>query len=399
MSETLPERDLRVLVDRLLLEQGRLDPLELLLAADLLAYCDYEAWRMGRRAGLQDALALDPAQVADLLERAALYARGQRLAAAPLEHLGWGAGAACLRVGEHAGLVRACAFSYAPPADRLQLDLFHDSSALLLEREITQALAARRTDEARELVARLMRQDPRHRHLQGFLRLIQAGDVGAQASPEERLRELEAVAPLARGLLGHRERDFLAPLWTALAQSLAGQPFDPREPRRHASFAWARAGRWESVRAAVEVEPEWPDQSVLVLAHAEACWRLRDLASARRGWVLLCWRHPEEAERVFAAKTFPDRRIAELWVAFGDLDETLATEDFPAWLLIAASEMAAVLPPETAPRDERGELFGLVHRLVGAGEDIGLRRELGERHPMLLRQFLARACTPPFVVG
>lgn len=398
MSEPLPERELRALVDRLLLEQGRLDPLELLLAADLLAYGDYQAWRMGSRADLQGALALDPTQAAELLERAAFYARGQRLAAVCLEHRAWGGGDACLRVGEHAGLVRACAFSYAPPAERPQLDLFHDNSALLLEREISQALAERRTDQAREQLGRLMRLEPRHRHLHGFLRLIQASDGGVHLTPEDRRQELEVVEPLARALLGHRERDFLAPLWSALAESLAGQPFDPHEPRSHASLAWARAGRWDSVRASVEAEPDWLDQPVLVIAHAEACWRLRDLASARRGWAQLCWRHPEEAERAFAAKTFPDRRLAELWVAFGDLDETLATEDFPAWLLLAASEMAAVLPPETAPRGERGALFGLLHRLIDASEDIALRRELGERHPMLLRQFLARACAPPFVV-
>jgi len=390
MNQTLPERDLRALVDRLLLEQGRLDPLELLLAADLLAYADYEAWRLGRRADLQGALVVDPAQAAELLERAAAYARAQRLTATPLVHRGWGAGSGSLHIGDQGALARACAFAYAPPADRPQLDLFQDSSTLLLEDDIARALAERRGDQARELVARLMRQAPGHRHLRGFLRLIQACDSAGQAGAEERLRELEAIEPLARALLGHRERDFLAPLWTALAEALTGQPFDPREPRRHASFAWARVGRWEAVSAAVEAEPGWRDHPLLVLAHADARWRQRDLVSARRDWMGLCWEHPAEAEPALGAAVFPDRRLAELWVTFGDLDEALATEDFPAWLLCAEPGTAAAVAPETAPPDERGSIYRLLHHLVSSGDDIAARRELGERHPALLRQFLAR---------
>ena len=60
MAKLLSDKDLGALVDRLLLEQGRLDPLELLLAADVLAYEDYEAWRMGQRPGIQSALRAAP---------------------------------------------------------------------------------------------------------------------------------------------------------------------------------------------------------------------------------------------------------------------------------------------------------------------------------------------------
>ena len=57
------DKELKTLVDRLLLEQGRLDPLELLLAADLLDYQDYEAWRMGRKPDIQGALPASPADL------------------------------------------------------------------------------------------------------------------------------------------------------------------------------------------------------------------------------------------------------------------------------------------------------------------------------------------------
>jgi hypothetical protein len=384
------DREVEALVDRLLLELGRLDPLELLLAADLLPYEDYEAWRMGRKPEIQAALRVAPGDAAELLECAARYARGQKLAETPLEHRGWGGLDVALRIGSHASLVRGCAASFAPPPDRPQLDLFQDSSALLLEEEIGRALAERRTERAREMVARLMAQDSGHPRLHGFLRLIQTIDDAGALSPKVRLRELEAIEPLARELLGHRSRDFLAPLWTALAESLAGRAFDPGTPRLHAAFAWERAGRWDAVCHAVQAQPDWRGQPLLLLAHAQACWRRRDLAAARRDWMWLCWEHPLDAERAFIAPQLPDRRLADLWGAFGDLDPALPTEDFPAWLLLREPGAAASVPPDSAPPDERGAAYRLLCRLVGGEDDIDLRRELAEVHPELLRLYLAR---------
>jgi len=389
VSRGLFDQELKALVDRLVLEQGRLDPPELLLAADLLAYEDYEAWRMGRRPDIQGALRMAPADAAGLLERAGAYAAGQRLAAAPLEHAGWGHLGAPLRIGDDARLVRACSAAFAPPPDRRQPDLFQDSTRLLLEEEIRRALVERRTDRAREQVARLMRQDPGHRRLRGFLRLVQVIDDGDAASPEARLGELVALEPLARELLGHRDRDFLAPLWSALAGSLAGRAFQPDSPGLHASFAWARAGRWDAAREAVEAELDWRGEPALLLVHAEACWRRRDRAAARRDWLWLCWEHPAEAERVFASNRAPDPRLGELWSRFGDLDPPLDTEDFPAWLLLQ-EPVAASPPPEAAPPDDRGAVYRLLYRLVSAEDDIEWRRQLSELHPNLFRLFLSR---------
>ena len=86
----LSDRDLTALVDRILLEQGRVDPLEVLLGAGLLAYPDYEAWRLGRAADLGLALRVAPQAAADLLARAAAFARALRLAPEPLVHSTWG---------------------------------------------------------------------------------------------------------------------------------------------------------------------------------------------------------------------------------------------------------------------------------------------------------------------
>lgn len=391
MAELLSNKDLGVLVDRLLLEQGRLDPLELLLSSGLLAYEDYEAWRLGRRSGIQGALTAAPADGVELLGQAGRYCSGQGLVATPAEHRGWGALDQVLCVGDDAALVQACAWVYAPPPDRPQLDLFQDTSALLLEDEIRRALAGRRTDRAREQVARLMQQDPRHRQLRGFLRLIHVSDASDTAAPRERLQELLSIEPLARELLGHWGRDFFAPLWSALAETLTGRSFEPGAPMLHAGYAWARAGRWAAARGAIEAEPDWRGEVSLLLSHAEACWRMGDREAARLDWRWLCWEHPLEAERAISSPRLPDRSLAELWNRFSDLDPPLDTEDFPAWLLLQEPG-TGVAPTGTnsLPADERGAAYRLLSRLVAGDDDIELRRELSETHPQLLRLFLAR---------
>jgi hypothetical protein len=104
----------------------------------------------------------------------------------------------------------------------------------------------------------------------------------------------------------------------------------------------------------------------------------------------LAWKHPLDAERVFASLDLPDHRLGALWDEFGDLDSALETEDFPAWLLLQAPGAAAAVPPDSAPADERGATYRLLYRLVGSEDDIDLRRELAENHPDLLRLYLAR---------
>jgi len=235
-----------------------------------------------------------------------------------------------------------------------------------------------------------MQQNPRHRHLRSFLRLIEVVDDGDTAGPNQRLQELLAIEPLARELLGHRDRDFLAPLWADLAESLSGRAFEPGTPQLHSSFAWGRAGRWKAVREAVEAEPDWRGEPLLVLAHAEACWARRDTGQARNDWMWLCWEHPLVAERTFASRGLPDHRLADLWNEFSDLDPPLDSEDFPAWLLLQESGAAAFAEPDSIPPDECGTVYRLLLCMVTGGDNIELRRELSEIHAHLLHLFLAR---------
>lgn len=392
MSESLSKQQLVVLVDRLILEQGRLDPLELLMASDCLDYADYEGWRLGRVPHLEGALRVPADQAADLLIRAGRYASAQRLVAEPLEHRAWGASDRILPIaperGGHAGLVRACACALVPPADRRQLDLFHDSQDQILDASVRTALTARRLDAAHAALARLMALDPKHPRLRRYLRLMQQVEDQPGLDPEARLHGLETMEPEARDLLGPGARDLLAPLWVDLAEALAGRPFDPGRPLLHGGYAWARAGRYPQARAALEADPGWPDWPAPLLAHAQACRRMGDLAAARRDWALLCWRHPAEARRALAAKDPVDPQLQRLWRQQGDADLDLETEDFPAWLLIADPGTARAVPPDLAPADPTGDAYRLLHRMVGGEDAIPLRKALAALRPGLLRAYL-----------
>ena len=393
MNESLSKQGLTTLVDQLILEQGRLDPLELLMACDYLSYADYESWRLGRVPHLEGARRVPADQAAEVLARAALYAAAQRLAAEPLEHRAWEAAERIIAIGPrraaHPGLVRGCATAFAPAADRRQLDLFHDSQDQILEESVRTALTGRRIDAAHAALTRLMALDPRHPRLRRYLRLMQAVEDLPALPPAEQLQALESMEPEARDLLGHRARDLLAPLWATLAAALADHPFDPDAPRLHAGYAWARAGRHPAARDAIESQPAWHSRPALVLAHLEACQRMVDPAAARRDWALLCWEHPLEAQRTLGTKDLGDARLRRLWIQFGDADLGLATADFPAWLLFADPGTATAVPPDLAPPGTTGDAYRLLHAMVSGADDIPRRQALAQLSPGLLKLFLA----------
>ena len=219
-----------------------------------------------------------------------------------------------LRVSAWPDLARICAEGFAPATERPQLDLFQDNRALVLEQDIVRALTERRPDAALRAVRDLTILDPDHRRLADYLHLIQILDqCPGPLNPEARLRELDAVGPLAERLLRHRARDLLAPLWAALGGALADRAFDAAAPRLHAAPSLARAGDWGGARAAVEAQPDWRRHPDLILIHAEACRRTHDAAAARRDWVGLCWDHPRAAQDALDAAGLADWHLADLW--------------------------------------------------------------------------------------
>jgi hypothetical protein len=393
------------LVEQLILEQQRYEPLELLLATGILAYPDYEAWRSGRRASLQGALRLALADTLALLRRADAQARAAGLVAAPADHRRWGEEPAPLEIGPSTDLSQALAIRYSPPPERRQLDLFYDSASVALEERLRDAVLARRFGAARQVCDKLSERDPAHSRLADWWRLIDllesSPGKNKPQSPEadvaRRLRDIDSIAPIADRLLDHGARDCLALLWSELARAAAGLAFDPAEPRLHASHALARLGRWQEVRAAIEAEPHWRDQPLLLAPHAQACWRAGDRRAALADWLGLCWAHPDAAEAALGAGDCPDQWLAARWNEFCDLDphvdspaaQALDTADFPAWLLLVEPALVADAPADPAAAGpERAAAYRAAQALARAPDDVAQRRALGAAHRTLLAVFL-----------
>ena len=106
-------------------------------------------------------------------------------------------------------------------------------------------------------------------------------DSGGTRQGVELLERMEREwVPAASTLLDARRRDFLAPLWGNIARALNSAPFDPGNPKRHASRAYREGFDWERMRRSVVAVPGYESEPVLLARLAEAHWRLHDRANA-----------------------------------------------------------------------------------------------------------------------
>ncbi len=381
--------EVQAAIDRLLMEQGEVAPVEVLLAIGCLAYRDYEAWREGRVAFLEDVLQCSPEEVRRLLQEVGARALAHGLRAEEHSYAHW-AGPQPLRCSrgseEPLFLTR-----YRPPSDRAQLDLFYDSREAVLVNGLRLALAARRTDEAARLLGEIRRALPGHRQKGLFECLVAAqADLGAPVGdPAAELEQLlSRIEPAAREALGPQARDFLVPHWRRLAGALAGRPFDAERPEIHGSFAAARAEDSDAARQAVEAESAWRSEPVLIQRHAVACERLGERQAALADWCLLCWDFPASAPDALPESGL----LGAAWADFQDLEPPLEAPDFPAWLVLQGT--ASFAPPQAANAAAR-ETFERIQWLAAqpaAAPDervLAARRELRARHPRLFDLYMA----------
>ena len=388
----------RCTVDRLLLEQGIYAPLELLLAEGRLSFSDYEAWRCGGGASLEELLAGNPARIRALLENAGHYAAALGLRAERREYPAWGEGAGQqLRISSDAALEDLCRIHYLRDTHEVQLDLFMDNSGNVLANSVVAALASRRTEEAATLVDKLRENDPSHARLGGLEALCAAAQRPALAEIDMEIAFLEGhLTPLATAELGAAARDFLTPFWRRLGEALCERPFAADAPQMHASYALGRALDWAGVRQAVLRERTWRDSPLLRLRLAEALFHLGERREALAQWCLLCWDFPLDAERALEGGKLPDKDLQPAWERYCDLDIEPEPDApfFPAWLLLERPEIRDVLTAEDALQSHAaGRAYIALHGLsAGAAtlseQVMALRLQLKQAHPGLFAIYM-----------
>ena len=388
-------------VDRVLLSHGEYAPVELLMDQGRLDYSDYEAWRCGDLACLEDALAGNRARIRDMLREAARWARRLGLAPARVDYGGWGAlGGAALTFSPESDLAVALTTHYRREDASPQLDLFLDGGEAALIMELRTALAARQSDRAASLLGDFLGRFPDHRLRPDAERLCDAlahleADGIASSAEQEFHRLRHHLVPAAERLLSARCRDFMTPFWRRLAVRLEELPFDPANPERHASWVYAQCLDWRGVRRSVLAGGEFPRQPVLLTRLAEAERRLGERVAAIERLALLCWCFSEQAESLLDADGFPDAGVGAAWQSYQDLDLEPPVESawFPAWLLLCEPGLAkawrAPLPDEAGPA---GRGFDALKSLVAVKaadrQEIALRRELQQSHSGFFALFL-----------
>jgi hypothetical protein len=366
--------------DQLVMERGEYDPIEFLVGAGFLEEEECREWRSGEAGQLQFLLLEDVAATLPVLQQTQTYLLEQGLTKQPLE-VGM-----CPRIGGSEAFAELCCTRLRSVNE--QTDLFQDTPLRVAENTIQAALGAHNVGGARKAIDSL-RQLHGNASTAHYEQLL-AGIEHPDADPLTQIKAIEDVLePLATRSLGRYAQRYLAELWHAAAHHSRDIRFAPECPHAHASYGYARAGRWADVIASIDADVDWQQHPVLVLRAAEAHAHLGHHEPARRAWSLLCWQHPDIAE-VTLPRAPGDPVIARHWREFIGAEPELAVQDFPAWLLIIDVRQRNDVPAMLAPEDEVGVVYTAVLRLVSHPHDMDARALVHQHNPSLLQHYLQR---------
>jgi hypothetical protein len=376
-------------LDRLLQRQREYVPLELLLAEGRLLYSDYDDWRNGTLAHLDERLFGEPESVIALLQSAAQVAKALKLIKQPLDYRGWGGGGA-LKFSRNPQLNALFHAAFKRAVDIHQPDLFMDNPASILINEVIAALTSRNYPECRKLLDQLIASDPAHQHIDAFLCLLETAQQPPSAPDPAWLVQLnQTVAPLAHERLGGRADDYLVPLWRHAADMLEGRPFNPLAPQEHSAYYWQQSADWQCLLSSTEAVDAWRCQADLLMYHAKACAQLHRQTDAMLDLFCISWHFPQQINRCIAQV---DNLFKHSWQLFCDLDSDLTDSDFPAWLLISLPAESEKLFETHLAELQPAAGFLALFRLVLAERSklaVGLRTALKQVRPDLLRCYLA----------
>ncbi len=392
-----PNPDTQAVVQELLSAHGAYSPLELLLETSRLDYDDYRAWRRGERTTLDGALVHGANHTRTLVERAHAWARSLHLEAETVALYGTDDNAGAeLTASMDIQLDELLHTQFRPAADRVQLDIFLDTSESRAAGEVVDALSTRNATAAESRLRRLTDLNPHHWAVNEADILIQALNASPPMTYAEALDRLDILErkwrPAACAVLHAGSRDFLTPLWRAIAEALDGAPFEAADPNHHASWAYLNGLDWGNVRRTVRSVPGHLGQPILLHRLAEAELRLRNRRTAIELWFALCRDAPEYFEEAIASAAFPDRALKNAWLAAQeeDLKPPITPTWFPAWVALKEPDMARAFAPRGGDSDSERAFDLMIALAVGGSDrqDIDNRRALQAIHPGLLQRYL-----------
>ncbi len=381
-------------VDLILYQQGRFVPVNWLLKEGCLEYRDYQRWLAGDVEYLQNCLATPLRDIITDLHRVAEYAQLLRLRP---EHIDYTSTAGnklyCCRHADNEALLTT---AYSPASERVQLDLFFDSSPACTANELITAMLAGQQRQMQILLERLRSVDAEK--YQRFRKLLAVREELLNGFSEDAGEEIalleQRLAPLAYELLGEFGDALLIPLWQKLSDKYAGRPFNPAAPKSHWSYTALQGLQWRAVITAVEREKEWRKQPLLLFRHAEACYKLRREAEGLTGWFRLLLFYPETAAKLISGTG--NRLLHQEWRKFQELDPEMSVEFFPSWMLLKKPALAKTVAGFSTGTEGCAALQ-LIATLLSAPpgqvveDTIKYRAALRKLHPALFDHYMATA--------
>lgn len=397
VAPSVPE-EVPTAIQKLLSAHGFYSPIELLLATNRLGYDDYQAWRRGDHETLDDSLPDGAAAVRALLDQAAEWARGLHLDAGRVPLFGTDARASVeLKASADARLDELLQTEYRRDVDRGQPDLFLDGTELEVQKHLIDAIVARDASRSGEKLRQLTVLHAHHWAVSHATLLIDALAVGPLHDAGQARQRLDALEnlwlPAASALLRADARDFLIPLWRDVGRALEGVPFQPADPRSHASWAYLNGLDWENLKRTILEVRNWRSEPILQVRLGTALWWLRDQRGAIRTWCALCWQAPAHFAECIESAGFPDAALRRAWdrARDQDFDPPITATWFPAWLAIENPGIATAMGPCGGATDPERAFDHLIALRRGHTdrEDIEHRRALQDLHGDLLGHYLA----------
>lgn len=390
-------------VDQTIAQQGQFCLLDWLLAQNLLAYSDYEAWRHGQLPYLDQVLAAPREDIQKLLEQTQQSCNKLKLAHDAQEYFRWdGDHRKPLLISADSEWHKALGQRWLPPQDVPQMDLFMDNSATIAENQVLALLAERRFEQAQQALQQLAQLNPAHAKLGGYQDLVNYGlhiASGEGITQEALLPELlgldQEVTPLAKELLRAQQRDYLAFAWRRIAEGLMATPVDLstliRQPKFHVSFALQQIPDWQGIVTALTQDPLLLQSPELLARLAEAYAHCCQIGHYYWLWGIALERFSDQVETLMAEC---GGLIVQDWDDFLAFDEHWPAECFLGFLLIQQPGLVHVY--EHLPQVERSliqlpvnrAVFELVKIRLAEGNEKQARENLKKLSPELFGCYL-----------
>ena len=374
-------------------QYGNFSVLDWLLQENYLPYHQYEAWRQGKTKHL-DAQLKTIADIEQLTSTSEQHCRTLGLQPQPRELYSWDVSVKTpLKVSAQRQRSEGLTQQWLRPQDLPQLDLFMDSSAVVAENHLLEALGARDFSRADRQIQLLAELNPQHQRLGSYQDLINYGRHTSGLDVEETQLDAEIegldteVVPLAKEILKHHARDYLSLAWRRLIGAVGDCKFDPQSPKRHRSYLLMQIPDWEGLHQTLDGDAQLFEQPELLLRLALCHEARKDLALTQMCWLALLDMAPDFAETQIEKRA--SKTMWTLWQDFWEVCEEGPGEFFPCFVLIKNPGLVHYLTPFPSFKSPFvSAVIQAINTKLEGGDEINARKALKSASESLLQLFM-----------